>query len=209
MGGLADTSTKGIAKGKGLLRRMARASGSGGHRFLVLPESATVDQHAAWVESGAVTDVVSASGETVRANGAHWGGDFLRRIHGVFVVRENDEEAVVAPHAPRPDVLIASPLGALAAHADYPAAKGDARAALRVVQEAVPQAFIEQLHVQFGGQDVILQPVAAIEQTGRNKLPLAGAEYLAHQVGLRTGLDIVQATKPKRTTMNGLERIFA
>jgi N12 class adenine-specific DNA methylase len=77
MGALTDTSKRGLAKGKGVLRRMVRETGSGGHRFLALPEGADVDAFAPWVEAGVITDVVSADAQTARVNGATWGTDFL------------------------------------------------------------------------------------------------------------------------------------
>ncbi|MBY0243619.1 MAG: hypothetical protein K2X55_30375 [Burkholderiaceae bacterium] len=110
----------------------------------------------------------------------------------------------------RANVLIASPIGVLASHPDYAAAKaGDAQAALRAVQDTLPPAFIDQVRAQFGGRDVIVQPVLSIEQTGRNKLPLAGAHVLAHGAGLRVSEHVVQSTRPQRTTLGGLERIFS
>lgn len=52
-------------------------------------------------------------------------------------------------------------------------------------------------------------PVAAVEASGRNKIPVAAAEVLAARLGLSTDDMIVQANRAHRTGMDGLDRIFA
>jgi hypothetical protein len=77
MGLLKDVSDQSIAKGKAVIRRMARDTGSGGRRFLILPERAGTRAFEKWIEQGVFTDVVSASGESLREIGFYHEHDFL------------------------------------------------------------------------------------------------------------------------------------
>lgn len=75
---LEDTSPLGVIKAKALVRRMARESGSGGHRFIVLPDGAPLTPaYRAFIESGLVRDVVTADGRSLSGK-VYWPGDALR-----------------------------------------------------------------------------------------------------------------------------------
>lgn len=45
----------------------------------------------------------------------------------------------------------------------------------------------------------MLLPVLALEATGHNKIPLATAMVLAHELGLEVELGVIQSNTPKRT----------
>ena len=66
MGALNDTSRQGILKGKAMIRRMARDSGSSGNRFIILPDGVDVKTLDVWAREGVFTDVVSADGVSFR-----------------------------------------------------------------------------------------------------------------------------------------------
>lgn len=66
MGALNDTSRQGILKGKALIRRMARDSGSSGNRFIILPDGVDMKALGVWAREGVFTDVVSADGVSYR-----------------------------------------------------------------------------------------------------------------------------------------------
>lgn len=66
MGALNDTSRQGILKGKAMIRRMARDSGSSGNRFIILPDGVDVKALGVWAREGVFTDVVSADGVSFR-----------------------------------------------------------------------------------------------------------------------------------------------
>lgn len=79
MSALMDTSRQGILKGKALIRRMARDSGSGGFRFIVLPEGAKKPVELnKWVDETVFQDIVSwePSG-AVRSTGRMITGNFM------------------------------------------------------------------------------------------------------------------------------------
>ena len=60
------------------MRALARESGSGGHRFIVLPAGAQTNfAMGELIRFGVVSDVVTAGGDSMRMNGTPWGGDFL------------------------------------------------------------------------------------------------------------------------------------
>lgn len=87
---LADTRSKALGKMKAALRALTRTSGSGGHRFIVLPAGVKADPAlGALIAEGLVSDVVTADGESMRGNGAaFWPGDFLADNQKVMQVRE-------------------------------------------------------------------------------------------------------------------------
>ena len=66
MGALNDMSRQGVLKGKALIRRMARDSGSSGNRFIILPDGVDVTTLGVWAREGVFTDVVSADGVSFR-----------------------------------------------------------------------------------------------------------------------------------------------
>lgn len=110
----------------------------------------------------------------------------------------------------QPDVLIGSPLGAAQNHPDYAAAKGgDIQAALRLAKSLVNQELIAKVKDLIGDARPVITPVIAVEASGRNKIPRAAAELLAARLGLDTATSIGQRNSPKRTGMDGIDRLFA
>lgn len=87
---LADHSPRGVKRMKAVVRAFARESGSGGLRFIVLPEGADPAPFARWVTRGVFTDVVAADGTTAEVAGAVWTGDFMDRGANTRQVREAD-----------------------------------------------------------------------------------------------------------------------
>lgn len=85
-----------INRMKAVMRRMARESGSGHHRFMILPEGANIASFAALVTDGVVTDVVSADGRSLREQGTPYYGDFLNENIPVKRVAE-----AASPYGPR------------------------------------------------------------------------------------------------------------
>lgn len=75
---LDDASPEGLGKVKGVMRALARESGSGGHRFIVLPAGAQTNfAMGELIRFGVVSDVVTAAGDSMRMKGTPWGGNFL------------------------------------------------------------------------------------------------------------------------------------
>lgn len=109
-----------------------------------------------------------------------------------------------------PDAIVLHPLSAATKHADYAEAKaGDLEAAGRLARDLVTPALVDQVRAQVGSdRQVIVQPVDAIEATGRNKIPRGTAEVLAAELGATSGTDIIQSTRAHRTSMDGLERVL-
>lgn len=86
---LADHSPRGVKRMKAVVRAFARESGSGGLRFIVLPEGGDPVPFARWVTRGVFTDVVAADGTTAEVAGAVWTGDFMDRGANTRQVRES------------------------------------------------------------------------------------------------------------------------
>ncbi|KGG90963.1 hypothetical protein P245_14440 [Comamonas thiooxydans] len=109
-----------------------------------------------------------------------------------------------------PDAIIGSTLGSASSHPDYAAAKGgDIEAAFRLAQDIVTPDLVAKVRAAIGDTKPLIVPVAAVEASGRNKIPVAAAEVLAARLGLSTDDMIVQANRAHRTGMDGLDRIFA
>ncbi|WP_254303028.1 PLxRFG domain-containing protein [Comamonas thiooxydans] len=109
-----------------------------------------------------------------------------------------------------PDAIIGSTLGSASSHPDYAAAKGgDIEAAFRLAQDIVTPDLVAKVRAAIGDTKPLIVPVAAVEASGRNKIPVAAAEVLAARLGLTTDDMIVQANRAHRTGMDGLDRIFA
>lgn len=100
---LEDKSKLGVARLMAAVRRMARAAGAGGHRFVVLPPSGEVGKLKHLVTRGIFTDVVDADGFGLQALGVHPGRDFLDKHKDARRVVEDSGGAVqVAEDAPDP-----------------------------------------------------------------------------------------------------------
>ncbi|WP_145914904.1 PLxRFG domain-containing protein [Comamonas thiooxydans] len=109
-----------------------------------------------------------------------------------------------------PDAIIGSTLGSASSHPDYAAAKGgDIEAAVRLAMDLVTPDLVAKVKAAIGDTKPLVVPVAAEEASGRNKIPRAAAEVLAHRLGLKAANGIVQANRARRTGMDGLDRIFA
>lgn len=109
-----------------------------------------------------------------------------------------------------PDVIIGNALGSAKQAAGYAEAKsGSLEAAVRVSLELINDDLVEAVLLTSGNKKPIIQPVHAIEATGKNVIPHAAAKLLAMRTGHDVGIGIVQASSPKRTSMAGLERIFS
>ncbi len=108
-----------------------------------------------------------------------------------------------------PPVYIVSPLGSAKAHPKYDDAKkkGDNAAALTLVKDIVPQDKVDELEILLAEQNVLIQPVHAMEEFGTNKIPAAFAYHLASLLNLDLGNDIVQANKPQRTDKGAFYRL--
>lgn len=67
---------------KALVRRMTRESGSGGNRFMVLPNGADIKSGTLlkMLGHGIVTDVVNADGRSLRSDGFYHPGDFIGNV---------------------------------------------------------------------------------------------------------------------------------
>lgn len=74
---LKDTSKLGLARLKAVVRRAARETGSGGRRFLVLPEDGEVSDFAPLMREGIFADVVQADGFALTQVGVKAGPDFM------------------------------------------------------------------------------------------------------------------------------------
>lgn len=106
--------------------------------------------------------------------------------------------------------IIGANLGTATSHPRYAAAKaGDVEAAVDVARALVTPELVDQVRAAIGGSKPVVVPVVSVEASGRNKIPLASAEVLAGNLGLETATEIVQSNSPKRTAMDGLDRIFA
>lgn len=109
-----------------------------------------------------------------------------------------------------PPVVIGADIGAASVHPDYTNAKaGDEQAAVNVAKTLVTDGLVSKVKDVIGNSRPVIVPVASVESAGRNKLPMAASVILAKRLGLETMDSIVQANSPKRTSMSGLDRIFA
>lgn len=105
---LEDKSKLGVARLMAAVRRMARAAGAGGHRFVVLPPSGEVGKLKHLLTRGIFTDVVDGDGFSLQSLGVHPGRDFLdKHKEARRVVEERRDEIADTRTAPSP--LIGTP----------------------------------------------------------------------------------------------------
>ncbi len=108
-----------------------------------------------------------------------------------------------------PDAIIGHRLFALNEHASNVAAKaGDEVAAMHLAIDLVDAQMVKAV-VDAAGSAPIFVPVISVEATGKNKIPLAVSEVLASKIGASTTTEIIQVNSPKRTAMDGLDRLLS
>lgn len=109
-----------------------------------------------------------------------------------------------------PDAVILHGLGATAEHPDYKAAKaGNPRAALSLARDLVTPEAIESIEALIGDINPIVVPVLAIEESGRNMIPLATGNLIANRLGLEISEEIIQSVKAYRGGKSALDRLFS
>jgi hypothetical protein len=107
-----------------------------------------------------------------------------------------------------PDTIVNAPLATATGHPDYVAAKaGDIEAAQRLVNDALDDAKVGELAKLIGDENPLMVPVFAIESTGENMIPVAGAVALSKRLSLEMNDNIVQATKVSRSGSDGFHRL--
>lgn len=96
----------------------------------------------------------------------------------------------------------------LKAHPMYAVAKGgDVEAAIKLVNDLVPEADIDRAVKQYGS-DVVYLPVQAEERTGRNAIPVAVAARFADATGADIDPFIVQSNRAHHTGAKAMERVL-
>jgi len=122
-------------------------------------------------------------------------------------------DALVVPRSSPlniPDVLVLHPLGAATSHPQYVAAKaGNPNAAVALSRDLVTPEIVEVVRAAIGVREATLVPVLAVEQCGRNMIPLAVAIRLARALGMVTTQEIIQTAKANRSAKSALDRVFA
>lgn len=99
-----------------------------------------------------------------------------------------------------PNVIVNAPLAQATTHPDYQAAKnGHIEAAIRLVQDVLTTASIEQLKYVIEDKEPILVAVHAEEDVSINRIPTAMAVLIAKRTGWDIEYSIVQAKKVGRT----------
>ena len=105
-----------------------------------------------------------------------------------------------APWGDFPKVIRNGDLGSLTNEPEYEAAKkGDAEAALALVDRLISDETVAQLKTLIGDEKPRIVPVLAVEAAGNNKIPAMMAVVLADRLGLEVETDIVQREKVART----------
>lgn len=113
-----------------------------------------------------------------------------------------------APWHDFPDVIRNGELKSLSNEPEYEAAKGgDWDAATQLVQRVLTDAVVEHVLELIGSRKPKLLPVRAIEESGRNKIPLVVAEILAERMSLDVEMDIIQSDRVYRTNSGADHRL--
>ncbi len=105
------------------------------------------------------------------------------------------------------DADIASNLGSLKEAGDHynKAKSGNVKAALTITSKLITPDLIKKLTDT--NADYVLG-VASIEQSGANAIPVTSSTVIAEKLGVKTDQNVYQSSSPKRTGMDGLDRIF-
>lgn len=94
----------------------------------------------------------------------------------------------------------------LKVHPDYAAAKaGDTGAAIRLVEDLVPQSMLDEIRSRFAG--ATFAPAIAEEASGANKIPLALAGMLAEHAGGNLDTQIIETNRAFHTGTSAMERL--
>lgn len=160
-------------------------------------------------------------GFDVRFTNAELQGMLARAQRFLATPARKDESLVLGGTEPTPQLardratgldtaIIGNALGAANSHPRYAEAKaGNLSAALDLARDLITPDVVAKVRAAIGDSKPLIVPVVAEEAAGRNKIPLATAEVLAQKLNLETVDDIAQANRPKRTGLDGLDRIFA
>lgn len=113
-----------------------------------------------------------------------------------------------APWRDFPQVIRNDDLGTLKKEPEYEAAKsGDWDAALELVDKLLTGDTVTKIKELIGENKPKILPVLAIEESGRNKIPLAFATLLGMELGLDVETEIVQKDKVGRTNSKSDHRL--
>jgi adenine/guanine phosphoribosyltransferase-like PRPP-binding protein len=106
-----------------------------------------------------------------------------------------------------PDALIVHPLGTMESDPLYKEAKaGNALAAGNLVKKYLTQKTLDALN---GIDNPVIVGVASVESSGKNKIPTLAASAIASSLNAEQSGEILQTNTPKRTGLDGLDRLFA
>lgn len=107
-----------------------------------------------------------------------------------------------------PEIVVHCAVRRRDAHPCYITAKsGDPGAALELVSDIFDPDKIDEIRRSLNKLHPLLVPVRAIENSGRNYIPDAYAERLAHDLGLTVDTRIVQVNVVGHTRASGFARI--
>ena len=114
-----------------------------------------------------------------------------------------------APWNDFPPVIRNGDLKELSNEPEYAAAKaGDEHKAGELIGKLINDETLNQLKELIGDRKPIIVPILADETAGKNKIPLATADLIAHELNLEVSKDIVQINHVGRTG-TGIDHRFA
>lgn len=137
--------------------------------------------------------------------GLVWHNTFQKNKNGIFM-----KSSMRTEWGDFPDVAINYTDVSITSHMYYSQAKaGDIDLALDLVNDYIDYQFIGCLMEKLSEyENIMVVPVHAEEQSGRNKIPLAYAMALQELLGFELNRDIVQAEKAYRTQSDGVGRLL-
>ncbi|MDR2876239.1 MAG: phosphoribosyltransferase [Methylobacillus sp.] len=107
-----------------------------------------------------------------------------------------------------PDVVIQATESAVKKHPCYTSAKtGDIDAALRLVQDCMPQEALDILRRRLVGKLPVVAAVQAVENMGVNVIPEVMAAYIAESLDLPLDADLAQINRVGHTGSSGFRRL--